>query len=75
MPNGATAPGTNQMGLGALADRIGPERTVGLPAGPIEGLAYDSRQVTAGYLFFAVPGVHVDGHDFATDAIARGAVA
>jgi UDP-N-acetylmuramoyl-L-alanyl-D-glutamate--2,6-diaminopimelate ligase len=75
MPNGATAPGTNQMGLGALADRIGPERTVGLPAGPIEGLAYDSRQVTTGYLFFAVPGVHVDGHDFVTDAIARGAVA
>lgn len=75
MPNGATAPGSNQMGLGALADRIGPERTVGLPAGSVEGLAYDSRQVAVGYLFFAVPGVHVDGHDFATDAVAHGAVA
>jgi UDP-N-acetylmuramoyl-L-alanyl-D-glutamate--2,6-diaminopimelate ligase len=41
----------------------------------IRGLAYDNRQVTAGTLFFGVPGYTRDGHDFAPDAVARGAVA
>src|SRR5258708_39648421 len=39
----------------------------------ITGLAYDSRRVTPGTLFFAVPGFHLDGHDFAREAVARGA--
>ncbi len=45
-------------------------------AGPVEitGLAYDNRLVTPGTLFFCVPGFTRDGHDFAGDAIARGAV-
>lgn len=41
----------------------------------VTGLAQDSRAVTQGSLFFAVPGAHVDGHDFAGDAVARGAAA
>src|SRR6476661_2455300 len=41
----------------------------------ITGLAYDSRRVTPGTLFFAVPGFHFDGHDFAREAVAHGAVA
>jgi UDP-N-acetylmuramoyl-L-alanyl-D-glutamate--2,6-diaminopimelate ligase len=41
----------------------------------ITGLAYDSRRVTPGTLFFAVPGFHFDGHDFAREAVADGAVA
>ena len=63
------------MGLGALADAIGPERVVGIPAGEVHALAYDSRRVVPGTLFFAVPGVHVDGHQFAADAVERGAIA
>jgi UDP-N-acetylmuramoyl-L-alanyl-D-glutamate--2,6-diaminopimelate ligase len=63
------------MGLGALADVIGPERVVGVPVGEVAALAYDSRQVAPGTLFFGVPGVHVDGHDFIADAVARGALA
>ncbi|HEY2652296.1 MAG TPA: Mur ligase domain-containing protein, partial [Solirubrobacteraceae bacterium] len=41
----------------------------------ITGLAYDTRAVTAGTLFFCVPGFTRDGHEFAPEAIARGAVA
>jgi UDP-N-acetylmuramoyl-L-alanyl-D-glutamate--2,6-diaminopimelate ligase len=46
-------------------------------AGDVEitGLAYDNRAVVAGTLFFCVPGFTRDGHDFASDAIAHGAVA
>jgi UDP-N-acetylmuramoyl-L-alanyl-D-glutamate--2,6-diaminopimelate ligase len=41
----------------------------------ISGLAYDNRLVGPGALFFCVPGFTRDGHDFAADAVARGAVA
>ncbi len=39
------------------------------------GLAYDSRRVTPGKVFFALPGENTDGLEFAADAIDRGAVA
>jgi UDP-N-acetylmuramoyl-L-alanyl-D-glutamate--2,6-diaminopimelate ligase len=44
---------------------------------PVEigDLAYDARAVGPGTLFFCVPGSRVDGHDFAADAVAAGAVA
>ncbi|MGB8213193.1 MAG: UDP-N-acetylmuramoyl-tripeptide--D-alanyl-D-alanine ligase [Anaerolineales bacterium] len=35
--------------------------------------AVDSRQVIPGGLFVAIPGEHVDGHDFVADAFQRGA--
>jgi UDP-N-acetylmuramoyl-L-alanyl-D-glutamate--2,6-diaminopimelate ligase len=38
-------------------------------------LAYDTRQVQPGSLFFCVPGFSRDGHDFAAEAVERGAVA
>jgi len=63
------------MGLGELADVIGPLRVVGMPVGEIGSIAYDSRLAGPGTLFFAVPGDHVDGHDFIADAVARGAIA
>ena len=63
-----------RMGLGALTDVIAPERVSGIPVGEVRGLAYDSRAVRPGTLFFAVPGVHVDGHDFVADAVAAGAI-
>src|SRR5512133_1953460 len=49
----------------------------GSDAPPVEvtSLAYDNRLVTPGTLFFCVPGFTRDGHDYADDAIARGAVA
>ena len=44
---------------------------------PVEvlDLAYDARRVVDGSLFFCVPGSSADGHDFAADAVERGAVA
>ena len=62
------------MGLGALTDVIAPERVAGIPVGEVVGLAYDSRKVVPGTLFFAVPGVHVDGHDYALAAAEAGAI-
>jgi UDP-N-acetylmuramoyl-L-alanyl-D-glutamate--2,6-diaminopimelate ligase len=41
----------------------------------ISDLAYDTRAVTPGALFFCIPGAAVDGHDLAPQAIGRGAVA
>src|SRR5919197_727772 len=45
------------------------------PRVEVTALAYDNRLVTPGTLFFCVPGFTRDGHDFAPDAIARGAAA
>jgi UDP-N-acetylmuramoyl-L-alanyl-D-glutamate--2,6-diaminopimelate ligase len=47
----------------------------GAPEVEIAGLAYSSGSVSAGTLFFCVPGFKADGHDFAPDAVERGAVA
>lgn len=41
----------------------------------IEGLAFDSRQVVEGTLFFALAGLTVDGHDYIDQAVASGASA
>src|SRR6201985_377253 len=41
----------------------------------VTNLAYDNRAVEPGALFFCVPGFTRDGHDYAPDAIGRGAVA
>lgn len=41
----------------------------------VTGLTFDNRLVAEGTLFFCVPGFTRDGHDFAPDAVARGAVA
>ena len=41
----------------------------------VGALAYDNRRVVPGTVFFCVRGFRRDGHDYAGDAIARGAVA
>jgi UDP-N-acetylmuramoyl-L-alanyl-D-glutamate--2,6-diaminopimelate ligase len=40
----------------------------------VTALAYDSRDVTEGSLFFAFPGLHADGHDHIAAALDKGAV-
>ncbi|MGE4488590.1 MAG: UDP-N-acetylmuramoyl-L-alanyl-D-glutamate--2,6-diaminopimelate ligase [Kiritimatiellales bacterium] len=44
-------------------------------SGEITGICYDSRRVTPGALFVALPGAHADGTIFVEDAIRRGAEA
>lgn len=41
----------------------------------ITGMTYDSRRVKPGDLFFCLSGAKVDGHDYAPQAVAQGAVA
>jgi UDP-N-acetylmuramoyl-L-alanyl-D-glutamate--2,6-diaminopimelate ligase len=51
------------------------EETHGPLDRPVYGLAYDSREVKKGYVFFAVRGLCADGHDFVAQAVERGAAA
>ncbi len=39
------------------------------------GVDFDSRSVEPGHVFVAVPGAEIDGHEFAADAVGRGAMA
>src|SRR5215210_7764060 len=45
------------------------------PEVEVSSLAYRSDQAGPGALFFCVPGFKADGHDFAADAVRRGAAA
>src|SRR3954470_23528554 len=47
----------------------------GAPEVEISGLAYSSEAVAPGFLFFCVPGFTSDGHDYAPQAVERGAAA
>jgi UDP-N-acetylmuramoyl-tripeptide--D-alanyl-D-alanine ligase len=56
-----------QLSHGVVSDLADPAELV---VGPVVA---DSRRVTRGCLFVAVSGARVDGHDFATQAVADGA--
>ena len=63
------------MDLGRLITALAPVDVAGPAPTDIRDLAYDARAATPGSLFFAVPGERADGHDFAPEAVANGAVA
>jgi len=54
---------------------LAPVDVLGRAPVEIADLAYDARGATPGSLFFCVPGSRVDGHEFAAEAVANGAVA
>ncbi|HET9163029.1 MAG TPA: UDP-N-acetylmuramoyl-L-alanyl-D-glutamate--2,6-diaminopimelate ligase [Solirubrobacterales bacterium] len=62
------------MRLEALAAAAEGARIVGDGGVEVADLAYDSRKVGAGTLFFCVPGERVDGHEFGGAAVEAGAV-
>ncbi len=63
------------MDLERLVAALEPIEVLGRPSVEVRDLAYDARAVSAGALFFCVPGARADGHDFAPQAVERGAVA
>lgn len=65
------------MTLGEIADIVGGRLTGGAQEDTLvsSSVEFDSRSLTPGGLFLALPGARVDGHDFAATAIEKGAVA
>src|SRR6266516_7152803 len=63
------------MDLERLVAALGAADVVGRAPVEVRDLAYDTRAVMPGSLFFCVPGQRADGHDFAPEAVERGAVA
>jgi UDP-N-acetylmuramoyl-L-alanyl-D-glutamate--2,6-diaminopimelate ligase len=63
------------MHLERVIEALAPAEVVRRAPVEIDDLAYDARAAKPGSLFFCVPGARADGHDFASDAVAAGAVA
>src|SRR5581483_11702819 len=67
--------GSSPVRLDELLDGVDVLELKGDAAVDVRSLTHDSAQVTPGTLFCCVPGRHADGHDFADQAVAGGAVA
>jgi UDP-N-acetylmuramoyl-L-alanyl-D-glutamate--2,6-diaminopimelate ligase len=63
------------MDLERLVTALGPLEVRGGAPIDVTDLAYDTGAIVPGALFFGVPGQRVDGHDFAAEAVERGAAA
>jgi UDP-N-acetylmuramoyl-L-alanyl-D-glutamate--2,6-diaminopimelate ligase len=61
--------------LETLSLAIGAARSGSGASVEVRGLAYDSRRAGPGTLFFCVHGLESDGHEFAAEAVSRGAAA
>src|ERR1041384_192248 len=63
------------MQLKELLKQMSVTRVEGSLDREITGLAYDSRRVTPGMIFVAIPGQKTDGHEYIETAVERGAAA
>jgi UDP-N-acetylmuramoyl-L-alanyl-D-glutamate--2,6-diaminopimelate ligase len=63
------------MDLELLIDALAPVDVVGRVPVEIADLVYDAQEARPGSLYFCVRGSRADGHAFAPDAVANGAVA
>lgn len=73
--SGAVTPAFPPVPLEHLTATVPGAQIEGDPGVLIADVAYDSREVARGALFCCVPGERTDGHGFAADAVAAGAVA
>jgi UDP-N-acetylmuramoyl-L-alanyl-D-glutamate--2,6-diaminopimelate ligase len=79
-PGGGPGPGgtlveSPSIELATLSEAVRPLRTVNVAPVDVTDLAYDADRVGPGTLFACIPGFTADGHDFAAEAVRRGAVA
>jgi UDP-N-acetylmuramoyl-L-alanyl-D-glutamate--2,6-diaminopimelate ligase len=63
------------MQLERLIAALAPTDVIGSATAEIRELAYDAREAPRDSLFFCIPGATADGHDFAREALRRGAAA
>src|SRR5688572_17790082 len=63
------------MELRQLVKELGAASVEGALDREVSGIAYDSRRVTPGMVFVAVPGQRTDGHEYINIALERGATA
>src|SRR5437764_8207419 len=63
------------MELERVIAALAPRTVVARAPIEVRDLAYAAGAVEPGALFFCVPGARADGHDFAAEAVAGGAVA
>ena len=63
------------MELERVIAALAPRTVIARAPTEVRDLAYAAGCVEPGALFFCVPGTRADGHDFAPDAVTRGAVA
>ncbi len=61
--------------LSQLLGRVACECMAGTMDTQVDAVVYDSRKVTKGCLFICIAGANVDGHDFAQEAVKKGAKA
>jgi UDP-N-acetylmuramoyl-tripeptide--D-alanyl-D-alanine ligase len=65
-----------ELALAEIAEIVGGRLHLADPAAKVTGsVEFDTRALTPGSLFLALPGERVDGHEFAANAIESGAVA
>jgi UDP-N-acetylmuramoyl-L-alanyl-D-glutamate--2,6-diaminopimelate ligase len=62
------------MDLALLIDALAPVGVVGRALVDVTDLAYDAREAGPGSLYFCIRGSRADGHEFAHEAVANGAV-
>ena len=75
-PERVSPPAATSMQARPLRELLAPlphAQVVGQIDLEVLGLTHRSAEARPGFLFFAVPGYHTDGHDHAADAVARGA--
>jgi UDP-N-acetylmuramoyl-L-alanyl-D-glutamate--2,6-diaminopimelate ligase len=61
------------MELRKLLEGVEVKKIAGDPLREVEGIAYHTKQIGKGFLFAAIRGLEVDGHQFIEEAVQRGA--